>query len=323
MTQQSFVSRRQQFWNNFEGMIRGGKKSIKSNAASFPKAYRELTQDLNTARAHGFDPSIVERLNTLVLEGNQILYSGKSFSLNGSADFVLRTFPRTVRASWRGLGAAMLIFYGIALFFGFVCIKNPGMAYEIMGKSQAWYIERMYDPDNTHFLKPRQVSSDADMFGYYIYNNITIAFRTFAGGIFAGFGSLLILCINAGFLGAVAAHIINKGFGETFFPFIIAHSSLELTAIVFSAQAGLLLGYRFFVTKGLSRSASIKEAGKTALPLITGATIMLVLAACIEAFWSSRHGHPLSLRYGSGALLWILMILYFVFAGREKKLNRR
>ena len=60
------------------------------------------------------------------------------------------------------------------------------------------------------------------------------------------------------------------------------------------------------------------EAGKTALPLITGATIMLVLAACIEAFWSSRHGLSLPLRYGSGVLLWILMILYFVFAGRKK-----
>jgi uncharacterized membrane protein SpoIIM required for sporulation len=193
------------------------------------------------------------------------------------------------------------------------------MAYEIMGEGQASSLERMYDPESRDFLTPRDVSSDADMFGYYIYNNVSIAFQTFAGGIIAGFGSILFLCFNAVFLGAAAGHIINAGFGNTFFPFVIAHSAFELNAIVLSAQAGLLLGYRLFFTRGLTRSASIKEAGNTALPLITGAMIMLIIAASIEAFWSSRHEFPLTLRYGSGAFCWLLVLFYFLFVGREKK----
>jgi uncharacterized membrane protein SpoIIM required for sporulation len=192
------------------------------------------------------------------------------------------------------------------------------MVYEVMGEDQARNIDEMYNPESYHFLTPREVSSDADMFGFYIYNNISIAFRTFAGGILAGFGSLLILCFNALFLGAAAGHIINLGYGDTFFPFIIAHSAFELTAIVFSAQGGLLLGYRLFVTRGLSRAASLKEAGKAALPIISGAGIMLVIAACLEAFWSSRYTLPIILRYGAGALLWVLLLCYFIFAGRKK-----
>ena len=116
MTQQSFVSRREIFWNEFERMIHGGKKSLEIGAADFPRSYRELTQDLNTARAHGFDPFIIERLNSLVLEGNQLLYSKPFFSLESSfkgiAKFVVHTFPRSVRSHWRSLGAIMLIFYG-------------------------------------------------------------------------------------------------------------------------------------------------------------------------------------------------------------------
>ena len=108
-------------------------------------------------------------------------------------------------------------------------------------------------------------------------------------------------------------------FSSSFFPFIIAHSSFELTAIVFSAQAGLLLGYRLFITRGLSRSASLREAGKTAFPLISGAALMLLIAAVIEAFWSSRHEFPLFLRYGSGIFLWLLLLSYFVFSGRKGK----
>ena len=318
MTQQTFISRRISFWDEFEKMIRGGRKYIKSAAVSFPKCYRELTQDLNTARAHGFDPSIIERLNTLVLEGNQLLYSNRSFSLRPAADFILRTFPGTVRSCWRSLGTAMLVFYGIAVFMVFMCIRFPNTVYEIMGERDAWYLERMYNPESSYYLTPRNVSSDADMFGYYIFNNISIAFRTFAGGIFAGFGSLLILVLNAAYLGVAAGHIVNKGFGSTFFPFIIAHSAFELTAIVISAQAGLLLGYRFFFTRGLSRSASLREAGKTALPLISGSAIMLFIAACIEAFWSSRHELPPLVRYGSGFFCWALLLFYFIFSGRRK-----
>jgi uncharacterized membrane protein SpoIIM required for sporulation len=255
----------------------------------------------------------------LINEGNQILYSQRSWSLKEPLHFILRTFPQKVRAQWRGIGAGLLLFYGLAFFSAFLVIRFPDLVYEFIPESLAAGIEEMYDPGDERFLVPRDVGSDADMFGYYIYQNISIAFRAFAGGIFAGVGSLFLLCINAASLGAVAGHIINTGLGETFFPFVIGHSSFELTALVFCTQGGLLLGYRLFVTRGLSRSASLREAGRDALPIITGGVLLLVLAAVIEAFWSSRQEFPLFLRYGAGAAGWVLLLLYFLCAGRTKK----
>ncbi|GHV95814.1 hypothetical protein AGMMS50293_21340 [Spirochaetia bacterium] len=322
MTEQSFVQRREVFWQEFAELARGKRRKIKAGSSSFVQHFRELTQDLNTARAHGFDPAIIERLNILVNEGNQILYSRHGLSLKAAAGFVLRTFPQKVRSQWRGILASLLLFYGLAVFFGILCVRISGMAGELVSEYQLSQIEDMYDPESEHFLKPRDVGSDADMFGYYIYNNISIAFRTFAGGILAGFGSLLILCSNAVHLGVVTGHIINAGFfGKTFLPFIIAHSSFELTAIIFSAYAGLLLGYRFFITGGLSRGVSVRKAGKDALPIIAGSALMLVIAAVIEAFWSSRHELPLRLRIGAGIVLWVLLLLYFLLAGRRGRRN--
>ncbi|MCL2293591.1 MAG: stage II sporulation protein M [Spirochaetes bacterium] len=319
MTQQNFVQRRQQLWDKIEEVINGGHKEIKARATWFPQAFRELTQDLNTARAHAFDPVLIERLNRLVLEGNQLLYSQRSFSFKKFSDFILRTFPCAIRASWKGIAAAHLIFYGIAFFTIILCLRFPDFVYEIIPATKVTQLEIMYNPESNHFLTPRNVSSDADMFGFYIYNNISIAFRTFAGGIFAGIGSLFILSFNALFLGAATAHIINVGFSQTFFPFVIGHASFELFAIILSAHAGLLLGYRLFVTKGLSRQASLRIAGKTAIPLITGSVILLVLAAAIEAFWSSKHQFPDAVRYGAGIAGWIFLYLYFIFAGRRSK----
>lgn len=318
MTQQNFVSRRQVFWNEIELAITGSRKNFKKYAPQFPEQFQELTQDLNTARAHGFDPDLIERLNRLVLEGNQIMYGQHSFSWKHVVDFTVKTFPEAVRKNWRGIFLCHLIFYGLAFFMIILCTRFPSFPYKILPWRQLEYMAEMYNPESGHFLTPRDVSNDADMFGYYIYNNVSIAFRSFAGGIIAGIGSLFILIFNAAYLGVIAAHIINAGFSKTFFSFIIGHGSFELTAIIISAYAGLVLGYRLFVTKGLSRTASIKQAGKTAIPLITGSTIFLIIAAVIEAFWSSRHVFSYGLHFIAGAIGWILIYVYFIFSGRKK-----
>ena len=317
MTEQSFVHRRSQAWNEFAVLVMGSRRRLTKMPIQFLKSSREITQDLNTAKANGFDPAIIERLNTLVNEGNQILYGQRGWSVKTPVHFLLKTFPQKVRSNWKGILAVFLLFYGLMLFFGLLCFRFPGIAEELVPVYQLAQYENMYNPESSHFLQPRNVSSDADMFGFYIYNNISIAFRTFAGGIFAGFGSLLILCINAATLGIIGGHLIYTGYAKTFISFVIAHGAFELTAVVFSAYSGMLLGYRFFVTNGLSRGASIKKAGQDALPIIAGSALMLFIAAVIEAFWSSKHTLSFTLRIGAGIAVWLLVLSYFLFAGRE------
>jgi uncharacterized membrane protein SpoIIM required for sporulation len=317
MTEQNFINRRSHIWVEFSVLVRGNKRELKKGAVKFIERFREITQDLNTAKANGYDPAIIERLNALINEGNQILYGQHEWPLKKLLHFTVKTFPQKVRLHWRGILASTLLFYLTVVFFGALCVAYPDITSELISPNMLSQIESMYDPNSSYYLRPRSVTTDADMFGYYIYNNISIAFRIFAGGIFAGIGSLFILLLNAGIFGIIDGHIINIGFTETFYPFVIAHSSFELTAIIFSAYAGLLLGYRFFVTNGLSRTASIRKAAQDALPIITGSALMLVIAAAIEAFWSSKHLLPYWLRMGTGISLWIFLLLYFLFAGRD------
>ncbi|MCL2880568.1 MAG: stage II sporulation protein M [Treponema sp.] len=329
MTEQIFTMRRESSWREFNEMIIAGRKKIKYRAPVFIRLFREITQDMNTARANGFDPAIIERLNLMVNEGYQIIYGQSDWPgqfdwpgrlnqpLEKISVFITRTFPRSVRSRWRGILGAALLFYGVTGFFGVLCVHFPRMAGEIVSEYQLESIEEMYNPNSGHFLTPRDTASDADMFGFYIYNNISIAFRTFAGGILAGIGSLFFLCSNAVFFGVTCAHIINIGYEKTFFPFIIAHSAFELNAVIFSAYAGLSLGFNFFIPRGMSRSASIRKAGHDALPIIAGSALMLVIAAVIEAFWSSRYLLPLPLRMGAGIGMWGLVLAYFLFAGRK------
>lgn len=319
MTQEAFIARRAASWERLERLLAGKRSVFRAQAAAFPEAFRELAQDLNSARAQAFDPALVDRLDRLVLSCHQRLYGARSFSPRAAWDFLARGFPRALRARWRSFLVASLIFYGLAAFSAGLVLVHPEAVGDFMPLGQARQVEEMYDPANEHFLQPREASGDADMFGFYIYNNISIAFRTFAGGILAGIGSLFFLGLNGIFLGAVAGHLTNSGFASTFFPFVIAHGAFELTAIVISAQAGLLLGWRVFVTRGMRRSDALREGGREALPLVAGAAVFLFAAAVIEAFWSSRHEFPLSLRLASGGLCWLAVILYFALAGRAGK----
>ena len=328
MTQRNFIAKREQDWKELERLLTGSRttggrtgyftrrRQIRERAAWFPQALRQVTGDLNTARSNGYDPALIERLNRITLEGNQILYGSKPFSIKSFSTFIFKTFPCAVRSQWKGFAACCLIFFGLAVFFALLCIRFPDAVYELMSPWTAGSLEEMYNPESGYYLQPREVSGDADMFGFYIFNNISIAFQTFAGGLLAGVGSLFFLAFNGIFFGAAAGHIINCGYQNTFFSFVIGHSPFELTAIILSAQAGFLLGYRLFVTRGLSRTASLREAGKTALPIISGSAIMLVIAAVIEAFWSSRHEIDQAIRFIAGFAATLLVILYFVFAGR-------
>ena len=55
------------------------------------------------------------------------------------------------------------------------------------------------------------------MFGFYIRNNIGVAFQCFAGGLFAGVGSLFFLAYNGAFGGALAGYLTERGLSSTFY----------------------------------------------------------------------------------------------------------
>ncbi len=154
------------------------------------------------------------------------------------------------------------------------------------------------------------------MFGFYVMNNVGIGFRSFAGGIFFGVGSALILAVNGLIIGATAGHLTRLGFGSTFWPFVVGHGALELTAIAICGAAGLLLGQALLAPGRQTRLAALRAKAQSAIVLVLGAMAMLVLAAVIEAFWSPLPMVPTAVKVAFGALWWILVALYFTQAGR-------
>ena len=212
--------------------------------------------------------------------------------------------------------ASTLLFFGpLAAMTAAIAIE-PTLAYSALDTPTLVNIESMYSEDAEHFGAERGSGGDFEMFGYYLANNTTIGLRTIAGGVLGGLGSLFFLLFNGFYIGAVAGHLTQAGLGGNFWPFVVGHGSLELTAIVISGGAGLRLGYAMWAPGQRRRSHALTHAARAVLPLVFGAALMFVLAAVIEAFWSSTVWLPAATKYAVGALLWLLVGLYFARMGR-------
>jgi uncharacterized membrane protein SpoIIM required for sporulation len=180
-------------------------------------------------------------------------------------------------------------------------------------------MEAMYDPAARRIgqAADRGSSEDWMMFGYYIMHNIGIGFQTFASGLLFGLGSLFFLFFNGLMIGAVAGHLTGVGYGQTFWSFVVGHGAFELTAIALSGAAGLKLGWALLAPGSLSRSDALRVAARTSVRLIAGVILFLLIAAFIEAYWSSMSWPTPLTKYLVGAALWAAVAAYLLFAGRN------
>jgi uncharacterized membrane protein SpoIIM required for sporulation len=321
MKQQGFEDRFSPEWDAFERWLeRRGKRADAESLpdAEVPRRYRRICQQLALARDRRYGAAVIERLHGLATRGHHVLYGSRADRKSRFAAFVFDGFPRRVRAERRLVALALALFMGplagMIVLTGFY----PDIVYYVVSPERIENFEHMYRPDAARLGRYPEANSAFFMFGIYIWNNVKIAFQTFAGGLLFGIGSLFFLLFNGFFLGAIAGHLTHSGHFVPFYSFVAGHSALELTAIALSGAAGLKLGAALIAPGQLSRKQALVVAARSATGIIYGAASMLLLAAFVEAFWSPLTEVPPGLKYGVGVALWVLLGAYFFFLGRGR-----
>lgn len=324
MKQRQFEAQQEAEWAALAALLDGSSvpaSGAPANAAAgreFVRLYRLVCRDLALAEARGYSPRLVERLNDLAMRGHNRMYTRRSGFLEALRAFVLRDFARLVRAEWRLVAIAAVLFVLPGVVVALAIVAEPSAVYFVLTPAEARNYEAMYAPGQALVGAGREAGDDFSMFGFYIANNIGIGFQCFATGIAFGLGPVFYLVFNGLAIGAVAAHLGSNGFGSTFFPFVIGHGAFELTAIVFSGAAGLKLGMALLRPGRHTRRDALVLHGRVAVQMMFGVFLMLLMAAFLEAFWSARALVPAWTRLGVGSVLWALVTLYFVAAGRRR-----
>jgi uncharacterized membrane protein SpoIIM required for sporulation len=285
--------------------------------AEVPRVYRQVCQHLALARDREYSPDLVDRLNRLALRGHHLLYGARGSRGARALEFLVAGFPRLVRAERALVIAAACLFFGPFFLLLAALQSHPDFVYYLMPPEALAKFQEMYNPGNRrHGL--RDADDNVAMFGFYIWNNVKIGFQTFAGGIAFGLGSIFYLVSNGVLIGATAGTITQVGYGTPFWSFVSGHSAMELVAIVLSGAAGLRLGGALVAPGQRSRKAALVAAAQPAVRLMYGAAGMFLIAAFIEAFWSPLTAFPPVTKYAVGAILWGVVLGYFLFGGRGR-----
>jgi uncharacterized membrane protein SpoIIM required for sporulation len=320
MKKSGFLNERRPAWLRFEEVLikaenQRARNLTEQEVSEFSELFRSLCYDLATVRSRDWGSGLDRYLNDLVVRGHGAFYGSAPHRSGAIVQFLTVDFPRLLRKNAAYFWVSLVLFTAPFVTSWALVVNNPSLASRVYPGSVLAGAEEMYSQDLTDEDRPRMESA---MAGHYVYNNISIAFRCFALGIFLGLGTVYVLVFNGIALGTFAGYVIAQGHGENFLSFVVSHGSFELTAIVISGAAGLILGHGIVAPGRLSRAQSLRRRGLVAVQLVMGAGAMLAVAALIEAFWSPSALPPM-VKYVGGGVLWMIVFAYLAFAGRNTR----
>jgi uncharacterized membrane protein SpoIIM required for sporulation len=321
VTPLSFEALYQDEWQELEALLDQVLKRTKPAGKTvrgerIAALYRRACEHLALARARAYPAYLLDRLERLTADAHQVIYQRRELGAASVCRFATYEFPTAVRAAARYVWLSVLLFGGPLCAVGLLVYFRPELILSLVDAKTAASFEEMYTQADA-VGRTRDAGGDWIMFGYYIRHNIGIAFQCFAGGLFAGIGTIFYLAYNGAVIGGVAGYVTEKGLGETFYSFVVTHGAFELTAIVLAGAAGLKLGHSLVAPGRRSRADSLVAAAKECIVLVYGVTVMLIVAAAVEAFWSSARWLPPAVKYSAAAVCWFGVIAYLALQGRR------
>ena len=331
MKETQFINQRQGDWNAWDRWLSATakkSKTVKDKAEppppelridALPAAYRQLCQDLSLARDRNYSSPLVHALHDRVLAAHQRIYGARRRIKGHWLEFLVGGLPRLVRDEARFVLASAALFFLPLLVTLALLQWYPDGVYFFMSPDGVARFEEMYSPTAERLGRPRSASDELTMLAFYIANNVRIDFQCFAGGIAFGLGCIFFLVYNGLLIGATAGYLTHLGHIETFWGFVAGHSAPELIGAVLSGAGGLKIGLALIAPGRQRRADALKAAAQNAVRLLYGAAALTFSAAFIEALWSPNRTLPFELKIGVGVAVWVILLSYFLFAGRKNE----
>jgi uncharacterized membrane protein SpoIIM required for sporulation len=337
MNKRQFVQSRRKDWSEFRRLIekfetQQAKNITASEVTEFSRLMREVSNDLAVIRSHEWGREISDYLNSLVTRGYNNFYAAPPGHFKQFLRFVAFGFPSLLRENWVFFLAGWCLFF-VPMFLAWGLIQyDPSLAARVLPPDQLEMMEQMYarpfygdegdlaENEEAEELVPvveGYFDQRSFMAGFYVKNNVGIAFRCFAIGILMGIGTCYVLISNGLTIGAVTGYIIAAGYWENFLSFVVTHGSFELTAIAVSGAAGLMLGDAVIHRRNRTLFDSLKVRGLDAIKIAVGAGAMLVVAAGLEGYWSPS-AISSSVKFTVGLTSWVFVYAWLLLAGRGK-----
>ena len=143
-------------------------------------------------------------------------------------------------------------------------------------------------------------------------NNIKVALLMFVSGLFCGIPTLYKHAETSAMVGIFDQFFAARGFGIDFWLVVFVHGTLEITALIISTAAGLVLGKSFLFPGTIKRMEAFKQGAKDGVKIMIGLMPVFALAAFFEGFITRLYNDVSVLTTIIFALSVIFVVWYFI-----------
>jgi uncharacterized membrane protein SpoIIM required for sporulation len=267
--------------------------------------YRQVAADLSVLRQDPTARSYAQHVNQLLARAHHIIYSGRKTNLRTLFRFLKDEYPVIFQRQIGYVLASLVVSLAWGLLGVVVTSASPEFMRHFVGPDMIATMER-------HEMWTKSVISVAPMATSAIMtNNLAVSFVTFAGGIVFGLGTFFYLYVNGMMLGVIGAACHQYGMSMALWSFVAPHGSLELPSIIIAGGAGFRLGHAMLFPGALRWKESVARGGIEATQLVSGIIPMLIIAGCLEGFFSPSQA-PIWLKFTVGGLLFSLLLLWLL-----------
>ncbi len=265
--------------------------------------YRQVAGDLSVLRRDETARTHTENVNMLLARAHHIIYSRKKTGWAALFRFLKDEYPVIFRRQGSYVLASLLVSIAWGILGAALTTARPQFMRHYVGPAMISTMEQ-------HKMWTESIVSVAPQETSHIMtNNLSVSFLTFAGGILFGIGTFLLLFNNGMMLGVIAAACHQYGMSIALWSFVVPHGSLELPAIIIAGGAGFRIGRAMLFPGGYRWKESVARGGIEASRLVSGVIPMLVVAGCLEGFFSPSHA-PVWLKFTVGGLLFSLLLTW-------------
>jgi uncharacterized membrane protein SpoIIM required for sporulation len=272
--------------------------------------FTELVNDLGYSKTFYPQSKVTHYLNGLASGIYLNIYQNKKEETSRIVRFWKTELPLTVRRHHRILLYSFIIFVSFGIMGAFSSAHDETFVRGILGDQ---YVEMT--EDNIAKGDPFGVykgENEMDMFLAIALNNIKVSFLCFVMGIFLSLGTVWVLFRNGVMVGAFEYMFFAKGLGWPSVLVIWIHGTLEISAIIISGAAGIILGNSILFPGTHKRLDSLIRGGKDGVKIMIGLIPIFIAAAFLEGFITRHTSMPaaisISILAGSAAFI----IWYFV-----------
>jgi uncharacterized membrane protein SpoIIM required for sporulation len=293
MNEQSFFERRRPDWMRLMELCDKADRSpvdlSSKELRELVQLYRRVSTDLAFVRTVSTNASLIAYLNDLAGRAYTVVYREPRQGLGKIIVGAVATAAQTFRRRFAFVAVSFAIFFGSVLFaYGLsesrLDVRNYFVPPALKTTFEAW---------KKGSFEEHSASESAMMGGFYASNNPRTA--VIAGSVGAAtFGVLSVFLVaeNGAMLGVLANEVRPVGKLDFLLSSIAPHGVPELSGIIISGAAGLLLGWSLIAPGRRTRGDSLRANGKDAIVLLATSVIMMFIAAPIEGFFSFNQHVP-------------------------------